>query len=218
MEDLNRDDILFNMVNKHSDTMEEKRKEERRKEEIINYNYDLAQRAIATSLRREEIAKEAAIRGKEITSQRRKKVAIMLVAMATAALLMAPVVKTAVDNVNDYIDTKTAISIMQDEAIDDLAENRLINIDGTVYNDTEPNTHISYQRLDISSLEEVYIYKTILNDTEFNKLIGSLGYSSFEKYLASNGFSNEIEFAEKMRENILKTYREELQKNGGKAI
>ena len=218
MEDLNRDDILFNMVNKHSDTMEEKRKEERRKEEIINYNYDLAQRAIATSLRREEIAKEAAIRGKEITSQRRKKVAIMLVAMATAALLMAPVVKTAVDNVNDYIDTKTAISIMQDEAIDDLAENRLINIDGTVYNDTEPNTHISYQRLDISSLEEVYIYKTILNDTEFNKLIASLGYSSFEKYLASNGFSNEIEFAEKMRENILKTYREELQKNGGKAI
>ena len=217
MEDINRDDVLFNMINKHSDNVKEQNRkiEEAKKQAIIDHNYMLTQRAIATSLRREEVAREAAIRGKEISKERRKKVALILVGMATVVALMTPVAIKTTKKVIDYRDTSIAVGAMQNEAIEELHRYGLISIDGMDFNVTEPNTSISYQRLDISSPEEVYIYNTILNDTEFAKLIGSLGYSNFEEYLEKNNFSNEKEFTSQMRENILNSYRAELQKNGG---
>lgn len=217
MEDINRDDVLFNMINKHSDDGKERNRkiEEAKKQAIIDHNYMLTQRAIATSLRREEVAREAAIRGKEISKERRKKVALVLVGMATVAALMTPAVIKTTEKVIDYRDTSIAVSAMQNEAIEELYKYGLINVDGKEFNVTEPNTSISYQRLDISSPEEVYIYKTIIGETEFAKLIGSLGYDSFEEYLEKNNFSNEKEFTTQMRENILNSYRAELQKNGG---
>ena len=39
MEYINRDDALFNMINKHSTDMEEQRKEENRRQEIIQHNF-----------------------------------------------------------------------------------------------------------------------------------------------------------------------------------
>ena len=219
MEDINRDDILFNMINKHSAdvTEEERRREAAKKQAIIEHNNMLKQRAIATSLRREEVAREAAIRGKEISKERRKKVALILVGMATVAALMTPVAIKTTEKVIDYRDTSIAVNAMQNEAIEELHKYGLINEDGKEFNVTEPNTSISYQRLDISSPEEVYIYDTILSDTEFTKLIGSLGYDNFEEYLKKNNFSSEKEFTNQMRENILNSYRAELQKNGGNA-
>lgn len=215
MEDINKDDALFDIINKHSDEIEEQRKEEYRKQSIIQDKCIIAQRAIATSLRREDIAKEAAIRGKEITKERRKKVALILVSIATVAALMTPVVKNVSENVKDYKDTSMAISAMQNEAMEELYKNGLINADGKELNITEANTSVSYKRLDISGPEEVYIYKTILSDTEFTKLINSLGYNSFEEYLENNNFSDEKDFTVQMKEGILNSYRAEQQKNGG---
>ena len=217
MENYDMDTELSGILNKHSDNMQVQRDKEIKKQEIIQYNYELAQRAIATSTKREEIAREAAIRGKEITKERRKKVALILVGMATVVALSIPAVKNVGTAIDKYKDTSTAISIMQEEAIDNLSKYGLINENGEAFNIVEPNTSVSYQRLDISSPEEVYVYKTILSDTEFNKLISSLSYSSFEEYLKVNGFSNEKEFVESMRESILNSYRSQLENNGGMA-
>ena len=217
MEDINRDDILFDAVNKHSEEMKKQRDEENRRQEIINHNYYLAERAIATSLKKEEIAREAAIQGKEISEKRRKKTALILVGMATTLALLTPATKTAVDNFRTYRETSVAVAKEQNEAIDKLYRKGLINDDGQAFTKTESNTSISYQRLDVSSPEDVYIYKTILSDTEFNKLVSSLGYSSFGEYLISNGFDNEKEFTDTMKKNILMAHRNEVEKNGGNA-
>lgn len=226
MENSNIDIELFDIVNKHSDEVAIE-KDQR----IVEKNIALSVRAARESLRREEIAKEAAIRGKEITKERRKKVSLILVGMAAAIALSTPLINKAVHNaeqtinsINRQIDVGNALKSEQDIAIAKLQYYGLVTKDVNGYKFSEYNTSVGYQKLEISSPEEVYLYKTILSDSEFNKLIGSISYNtetgetkyygSFEEYLKNNNFSGEKEFEKEMEEIYLQKLQEN---NGGKA-
>lgn len=215
MENYERDDVFFETVNRNNMTV--KRDEETASKIAwdVNAYYKNIARAKA-AVKRDNEQKRKVERKKSI---RVKACAFALLALLGTAAFVAiehgDDISTAIEERQDF---NTAVKILNNNIMMVFHARRLA--DGYILND---NTMQQYKDLNITTIEEVYMYKYEASicmsknfEEEFDKLIKSVSYydeernicfyTSFENFLEVNGFTEE-EFKQIAKNNIIKNYR-----------
>ena len=133
---------------------------------------------------------------------------------------------------SDKQDIKIATSMAIKDAEDELTTLLMLKRGGSVTFLSENGARSmfdslstsDYAKISIDNLGQIYSYKLILGDTEFEEFIKSIRYlenneercyTSFRQFLNINGFSSEEEFVNKAEAILLKQYGNELNKSKG---
>lgn len=133
-----------------------------------------------------------------IIAKKRKEVAKILCAIALVGVLL-PTTVTAVDNMSDNIkmhaNVERGTSILTEEAFERLFNNNLATKDKRGKYTILENTITDYRKLEATSHLDVYVFKQILPEAEFNKFIKSVSYNNgynyyvdFYQFLNINGY------------------------------
>lgn len=214
----NIDNELSNILNGNYDERERQEYERRRREEIFNYNYEMAQRAMNTSLRREEIARDASKRAREIAQETRKKIALILAGITLVTALTIPAAKEMHDDIKEHKAKISAINEGTGEIFElfakyEEAKLSIKNENFTFANYINSTNPFSPEEVTPETVHKYYlVLKTLTSESELNAFFGILPYynetgdiayyRNFQDYLHKNGYSSEVEFKEEIEGTI----------------
>lgn len=235
----NIDDVFVVLEN----GFERRRQEQIRRENELNIKRDkeasaaaiMIEEAIERSIKEEDWRiQEQKIAEKDAEDFRRK-FKTTIISVLIGATLISPFAfitgKAVINKFEHWKDVSRAVSIQSNEAREELLKHRLAYIDGDklkhlgyVSSETpftiRNNSAQDYKVLSVKDYVDVYIYKKILPDNEFNDFIQSITYTdvngnvshyvSFEQYLIINGFPDENTFNNYAEEGA---YNREVLKN-----
>lgn len=228
MDNYDNDTAFFGMVNSNAAAI---KIDENNKKRVKEY-FESIEHAIQHSIGVEEIKiereKEIQINAEKSKKQRKLQISGLILA---GAIILSSLFYTykKIDEYND-------IKIVTDMGAKD-AENKLLFLlmyksggsftysnDENVRNKFAALSTSDYAKLTVNNLGEIYSYKIVLGDIEFEEFIKSLRYSengeercytSFQQFLNINGFGSESEFINRAEAVLLEEYEHELHKSKG---
>lgn len=215
------DSAFFDIVNGHAIDVENKRREEIKNQHV----FEITERAVAASIKRDDVAVQNQRKFKERAEFLRKKRILKMVTLIMAGSILIGGSVYAAGRVSVHQDIKKATSIAMDYAREDLVTVLMHSHGGSFTFSSDDDigylatslTTKDYSMLGECSLEEVFAFKMVLPRAEFEEFIRALEYTtpdgtyhyiSFEQYLNINGFGSEREFENRAEALLLQAYKE----------
>lgn len=224
------DDVISMVNNGYNRRREEdaKRDEQLRikREKEVNGAVFMIDEALKRSIREEDWRIEIQKRAERTQNEYRENVKKTIIAVLIGAAIVSPFAIKAgeaiINKVNHWSAVNSAVAAQSNAAKDNLLLNGLAYVDESkAYEVDRAFAHVTpftirdnsvddYRVLNVKDYVDVYVYKTLLTDSEFNDFIKSVSYVdgngnvcryvSFEQFLKINGFPDEMTFENYARE------------------
>lgn len=222
------DTAFFGVVNNNATAVKVEEKNKKRAEEYYQSIEHAIQHSITMADIRVENEKQIEIDAEKIRKQRKLRIGALILA---GVVVFGGLTYTG-KRLSDQNDIRTVTNMATDDAKDELSAILMNKVGGSITfsNDTALRTVFSslstsdYAKLSVDNLGQIYSYKLVLGDSEFEEFIKSLTYLengeqrhyvSFKQFLNINGFGSEMEFTNKAEAVLLEEYASELHKSKG---
>lgn len=225
MGNYDNDTAFFEMVNNNATAVKTEEKSNKKAAEYFN----AIDGAVQRSIKREDVKVENE-RQMQINVEKQRK--LRIAALILAGTLIFGGLTYAGKRISEQHEIRTVTTLATKDAEHELALLLMHKSGGsfTFLNDIGLRNSFSglsthdYAKLSVDNLGQIYSYKLVLGDVEFEEFIKSLTYLengeqrhyvSFKQFLNINGFGSEKEFINKAEANLLEEYANELHKGKG---
>ena len=216
------------MVNKHEEMVRKKEMDADR----LNEYFASTERAIQESIGRAESKAEVQRKFDERVVQLEKQRKLKIAALVLAGTVFLGGLVYGGKRVSEQQDIKAATSMGTQDAVDELSNLLVYRNGGSITYSTDIGvrslfqslTTDDYSKLTVNNIGQIYSYKLVLRDAEFEEFIKSLTYLengeerhyvSFKQFLNINGFGSEKEFINKAEAQLLDYYGNQSHKARG---